>query len=574
MSQAASLFNRIPGLSFLRSLPRAAQLGGAAALVALIVVSLLWSRSPDYSVLFSNLEDRDGGSIVSALGQMNVPYRFSENGSAILVPKDRVHEARMQLAGQGLPRGGNVGFELLDQSRFGASQFTEQVTYQRALEGELANSIRAVNAVQEARVHLAIPRETLFVRDRQAPTASVLVSLYPGRSLSESQVAAIRWLVSSSVPSLNAEHVSIVDQDGRLLTPPTGEAGAVNTQRDVVADIEHRAVQRILTILNPVVGPGNIRAQVSADVDFARREHTSETYKPNQKPGQASIRSEQISLSLNNQNTSPEGVPGSLTNQAPLNATAPLTEGTGTARLNSGGANQAQTAAAPVSADSALSERLTDIESPTSSLAAAGSGRTDITKNYEVDRTISHTQHQGNELRRLSIAVVVNYRLIDKEYQALSDTEINDIKQLVMQAVGFSADRGDSISVVNSQFTEPEDHSVPFWKNNTYADYAVDLLKYLAFVIVFFLFWRIVINPIIQGVIQARTQSLSMQQEVEENLERQQAAKERAAEINRYEDNISTARLMAEKDPRAVAMVLRSWMNSKNPDDDNKRNER
>lgn len=578
MSQAAPLFNRLPGLSFLRSLPRTAQLGGAGALVALIVVSLLWSRSPDYSILFSNLDDRDGGTIVSALGQMNVPYQFSENGSAILVPKDRVHEARMQLAGQGLPRGGNVGFELLDQSRFGASQFTEQVTYQRALEGELANSIRAVHSVQEARVHLAIPRETLFVRDKQAPTASVLVSLYPGRSLSESQVAAIRWLVSSSVPSLNAEHVSIVDQDGRLLTPATGEAGSASTQRDVVADIEHRAVQRILTILNPVLGPGNIRAQVSADVDFARREQTSEVYKPNQKPGQASVRSEQISLSLNGQSAPPEGVPGSLTNQAPLSATAPLTEDAGTARLTTGGANAAQPAPSapptPVTADSSLAERLSDIESPTNPLAATGNGRSDITKNYEVDRTISHTQHQGNELRRLSIAVVVNHRLVDKEYKALSDVEIDNIKQLVMQAVGFSIDRGDSISVINSQFTEPEDHSVPFWKNSVYTESAVDLLKYLAYVVVFFLFWRIVINPIIQGVIQARTQSLSIQQEVEEDLERQQAAKERAAEINRYEDNISTARLMAEKDPRAVAMVLRSWMNTKNPDDDNKRNER
>ena len=173
MSQAAPMIERVPGLNFLRTLPRAAQIGAAAAVVALIVVATMWSRTPDYSVLFSNLDDRDGGVIVNALGQMNIPYQFSDNGSAILVPKEKVHEARMQLASQGLPRGGNVGFELLDQSRFGASQFTEQVTYQRALEGELANSIRAVHAVQEARVHLAIPRETLFVRDRQIGRAHV-----------------------------------------------------------------------------------------------------------------------------------------------------------------------------------------------------------------------------------------------------------------------------------------------------------------------------------------------------------------------------------------------------------------
>lgn len=568
MSQAAPMIERVPGLNFLRTLPRAAQIGAAAAVVALIVVATMWSRTPDYSVLFSNLDDRDGGVIVNALGQMNVPYQFSDNGSAILVPKEKVHEARMQLASQGLPRGGNVGFELLDQSRFGASQFTEQVTYQRALEGELANSIRAVHAVQEARVHLAIPRETLFVRDRQPPTASVLVSIYPGRTLSEGQVAAIRWLVSSSVPSLNAENVSVVDQDGRLLTPPTGEAGGSNAQRDFVSDIEHRSVQRILTILNPLLGPGNVRAQVSADVDFARREQTSEVYRPNQKPGEAAVRSEQSSVALQNHTLGAEGVPGALTNQAPVNPVAPIID-------ENAAATAANPATTPTDADTPdnenLDARLSTLEAQARLVSPSGNARTDITTNYEVDRTISHVKGPSGELKRLSVAVVINHRYIDKEYTSLEAEELENIRALVMQAVGYSAERGDTISVVNSRFTDPQDTSIPFWKNSVYTETAVTLLKYLLFAILFFVFWRVVVNPIIQGLIQARSQAQIMREEVEEDLERQQAAKERAAEINRYEDNISTARSMAEKDPRAVAMVLRSWMNNKDNDDDNKR---
>ncbi|MGE8603207.1 flagellar basal-body MS-ring/collar protein FliF, partial [Bordetella trematum] len=217
---SSSLLARFPVLEKLRTLPKPVLMGAAAAVVAVIVALALWGREPDYKVLFSNLEDRDGGAIVSALGQMNVPYRFSDNGGAILVPANRVYDARMQLAAQGLPRGGSVGFELMDNARFGASQFAEQINYQRGLEGELARSIEAMHSVQRARVHLAMPRQSLFVRDRQPPTASVLLNLYPGRGLADAQVSAIAWLVASSVPDLNVDNVSIVDQNGRLLSAP------------------------------------------------------------------------------------------------------------------------------------------------------------------------------------------------------------------------------------------------------------------------------------------------------------------------------------------------------------------
>nr|WP_321272066.1 flagellar basal-body MS-ring/collar protein FliF [Alcaligenes faecalis] len=569
MSQTAQLLNKLPGYDTLRALPKVALIGLGAALIALIVALLLWSRGPSYQVLFSNLDDRDGGAIVSALGQMNVPYQFNSNGTAILVPQDRVHDVRMQMASQGLPRSGNAGFELLDQSRFGASQFTEQVTYQRALEGELANSIKAVHAVKEARVHLAMPRETLFVRDRQSPTASVVLSLYPGRDLSEGQVSAISWLISSSVPNLHADKVSIIDQNGRLLTAPTGEMGADNQQRNFVNDIEYRAVQRILTLLNPLVGAGNVRAQVTAEVDFSRREQTSEVYKPNQQPGQAAVRSQQTSSSLQRNPQQPQGVPGALSNQAPNNATANL--------VNPPAApNQPQAPAAPATDPANAAAQTANAANATAAgtdpslvslaeqarlLQNTGNARNDSTVNYEVDRTISHVKGPLGQLSRLSVAVVVNYRNTDKEQQPLEQEELDKISDLVKQAVGYSADRGDSLSVVNGQFNEQGDIDTPFWKNPEYRELAMELIKYLVFAFILLMAWRIVINPIIQGLIQAKAVADARVERQKEESAREQAAEQRAAEMSRYEENLNTARTMAHDDPRAVAMVLRSWLN-------------
>jgi flagellar M-ring protein FliF len=558
VNQAVQIFSRVPGFSKIMALPRPLQLGIAAAVIALVAVAAMWARKPDYSVLFSNLDDRDGGAIVNALTQLNIPYQFSDNGTAILVPQAQVPEARMQLASQGLPKAGNVGFELLDQSRFGASQFTEQVTYQRALEGELANSIQALHAVQEARVHLAIPRETLFVRDRQEPTASVLLSLYPGRSLGEDQVSAITWLVSSSVPNLNAQNVSVVDQNGRLLTMPAGEGGMNSQQQNLVNDIEHRSVQRILTLLNPILGPGNVRAQVSADMDFAKREETSEIYRPNQRPGEAAVRSEQSSTSINNNSLPAEGVPGALSNQPPVDPVAPIITPEAPADANT---------TATATQQDPQQNSLRNLNEQAREVSATGNARRDVTTNYEVDRTISHIKGPNGQLKRLSVAVVVNYRLDQGELVALDENELENIRELVKQAVGFSVDRGDSISVVNSRFSDVPDTSVPFWKNNDYLELGMSLIKYLLLAVLFFVFWRIVVNPIIQGFIQASAQAEARRAEQEQDLERQQLAQDRATEINRYEDNLSTARSMAEQDPRAVAMVLRSWMTKENKDE-------
>lgn len=562
MSQTAQLLTKVPGYEYLRVLPKAALLGLAATLLALLAALVLWTRGPSYQVLLSNLDDRDGGAIVSALGQMNVPYQFGANGTAILVPQDRVYEARMNLAAQGLPRAANAGFELLDQSRFGASQFTEQVTYQRALEGELANSIKALHAVQEARVHLAVPRETLFVRDRQAPTASIVVTLFPGRTLSEGQVDAITWLISSSVPNLGSDKVSVIDQNGRLLTAPAGEAGLDKHQRNFVNDIEQRAVQRILTLLNPLVGAGNVRAQVSADVDFSRREQTSETYKPNQQPGQAAVRSQQTSSSLQHDVQPAQGVPGALSNQPPATATANI--------VNPPAETATTTLPASNTPDDSREQTtnndpgLQALAEQTRLLQGSGNARNDSTINYEVDRTISHVQGPVGELKRQAIAVVINYQHANSdEPVALGTEEMENIRELVRQAVGFNAERGDTVSVINGIFNEGREPTPAFWKNPEYVELGMDIVKYLIFAGLLFLAWRIMINPIIQGVIQAKAQADARQEARNAEQEREQAEVLKDQQINRYEDNLNKARSMADKDPRAVAMVLRSWINSK-----------
>lgn len=557
MNQPAAFLARYPFLARPASWPRTVQLGVAAAIIAVLAVALMWTRTSDYKVLFSNLADRDGGAIVTALTQMNVPYTFAENGNAILIPADKVYETRLRLAEQGLPRAGDTGFALLDKTRFGASQFTEQVNYQRALEGELANSIEGLHSVQAARVHLAIPRESLFVRDRQPPTASVLVTLYPGRTLSENQISAITWLVSSSVPHLTAEKVSIVDQNGRLMTDASGEHGTATTHRNFVMDIEQRATERILTLLTPLVGAGNVRAQVSASVDFSQREQTSETYGPNQEPGRAAVRSKQTSASVQNNVTPAEGIPGALTNQAPADPVAPLIATPANEDPNAAGADAD---ANPETPDADAATGTTLLSGDPDVMRARGNSRNDATVNYEVDRTISHIKDPVGRLQRLSAAVVVNYRQVDGEPQALDTEELAKLDSLIKQAMGFDAARGDTLSVVNSPFTETGVQSIPVWQNPVYIDYALQLGRYLLFAFLAFLIWRKIVKPIVNTQAEQMVIPPGPTPELQEQINRAAEDKRRASEMNRYEENLNAARTMAQQDPRAVAMVVRSWM--------------
>ncbi|MFN3751716.1 MAG: flagellar basal-body MS-ring/collar protein FliF, partial [Thiobacillus sp.] len=332
---------------------------GVAAVVAVMGAVWMWARQPEYRVLFSNFSDRDGGAIVAQLEQMGIPYKYTEGGGALMVPADRVHDARLKLAQQGLPKGGNVGFELMENQRLGSSQFLERVNFQRALEGELARSIESVASVQSARVHLAMPKDTVFVSEQKAPTASVLLNLHPGRTLDPQQVSAIVHLVASSVPELPTKNVTVVDQNGNLLSDAGKSPGANGldaTQIKYVQELQQSVVRRIESIITPIVGPNNVRAEATADVDFSRSEQAVESYKPNQTPEAMAIRSQQTSEAING-TAAAGGVPGALTNQPPAPATAPVV---------------AAGAAAAAAANG----------------APPANGRKDPPVNYEVDKTI------------------------------------------------------------------------------------------------------------------------------------------------------------------------------------------
>ena len=554
MNAAATLPNGAALVEKLKANPRLPLMLGGAALVAAIAVGVMWSRQPDYKVLYTNLSERDGGAVIQSLQQMNVPYKFAEGGGAVMVPAEKVHETRLRLASQGLPKSGTTGMELMDNQKFGISQFAEQVNYQRGLEGELARSIESIGAVQSARVHLAIPKPTLFVRERQKPTASVVLQLYPGRAIDEGQVAAITHLVSSSVPELTPKSISIVDQHGNLLSG-TSDRSMDATQLKYVQQVEQNYVKRVESILTPILGKDNVHAQVTADVDFSSVEHTDESFKPNQDPTKAAIRSQQTSES-NQQGASPVGgVPGALSNQPPAAAVAPVT--TPQPPRTPGQPNPAQ-ANQPAQ------------NTQTAEKTGPSSSRRDATTNYELDRTVRHVQQAPGGVKRLSVAVVVNYRTkADAKgkpvTEALSAKELAQIENLTKEAMGFSAERGDSLNVVNSPFTaenakEPEP---PLWKQPQMIDLAKTGVGYLLLAILAMFLWFKVARPVLRKYTAPplpapsettdATEAVLLPPEETQNPEVLRLAA-------KYESDLALVRDAAQRDPRLVASVIKNWM--------------
>ncbi|MBW8370579.1 MAG: flagellar M-ring protein FliF [Thiobacillus sp.] len=512
---------------------------GVAAVVAVMVAVWMWGQQPDYRVLFSNFSDRDGGAIVAELEKMNIPYKYAEGGGAVLVPADRVHDARLKLASQGLPKGGNVGFELMENQKLGSSQFVERINFQRAMEGELARSIESVSAVQAARVHLAMPKDSVFVSEQKAPTASVLLNLHPGRALDQQQVSAIVHLVASSVPELPIKNVTVVDQNGNLLSE-TGKPASINgmdpSQIKYVQELQQNVVKRIESIITPIVGPNNVRAEATADVDFSRSEQAVESYKPNQTPDAMVIRSQQTSESLNGTGN-PGGVPGALTNQPPAPATAPINA-------------PAQNAAA---------------------LAAAAPGtntRKDATVNFEVDKTIQYVQQGSGGLKRLSVAVVVNYKqTTDKDgkvaMKPLTEAEKAQITNLIKEAMGFNAERGDSVNVVNTPFARTEQETLPdlpFWKQPEYVEY-IDIAKtagkYLLMALALLILYLRVLKPLLKKLSEASKLPPPSHSPQLEHVGMASLPGQR-----NYEENLTRAQKMASEDPRVVANIVKTWVAS------------
>jgi flagellar M-ring protein FliF len=458
------------GLGNLSTPKKLALAGGIALVVALFIVAWAWMRSPEYRVLYSNVSERDGGDIIASLSQMQLPYRIAGGGTTILVPDSAVYEARLKLATQGLPRGGAVGFELMDSQKFGVSQFMEQLNYQRALAGELSRTIQSMAPVQSARVHIAVPRPSVFVREQQKPSASVLVNIHPGRTLDAAQVGAIAHLVASSVPELSARNVTVVDQSGKLLSAKAeGPAtGLDSSQLEYVHAVEQRYVRRIEDILEPIVGAGSVCAQVAADLDFSQSE---QTYKPNATPKDSSIRSQQTVETISNQPNPPAGVPGALSNQPPGAASAPLV---------APGPQPVARAAAPVPSNT----------------------HKENTVNFEIDKTIRHVKAEVGAVKRLSVAVVVNYRVTKekKKPTALTEPELLQINNLVREAMGFNKDRGDSVNVVNAPFSgEPPEEAVSPWRSWMDRWMAPEgvmyVAKYLGFALILIYAWFGLLRP-------------------------------------------------------------------------------
>jgi flagellar M-ring protein FliF len=525
---------------------------GIVLFVAIAVIGLMMGRQSEWRVLYANLPDKDGGAIVAQLTQMNVPYQYGTGGGSILVPANMVYDTRLKLASLGLPKGAVTGFELMDTAnRFGMTQFQERLTFQRGLEGELVRSIQALSSVQSARVHLALPNQNGFFRDQQKPSASVLVSLNAGRSLDRAQLAGIVHLVSSSVPEMDPKAVSVLDDTGKLLsTPPDQEAGlgADAQQLQHVQQIEQLYTNRILDILEPVVGRKNIRAQVTAELDFSQSESTTEAYKPNQTPDSSSVRSQQTLESTLAANQPPTGVPGAATNQPP---------GPSGAFIN----GAAQT---PVAAGAA---------------SAANGARRESIINYEVDKTVRVVRGATGMIKRISAAVVINHQNVtDPKGKTsavpISDEQLTKMTALVRETIGFNKDRGDSVNLMNAAFTDDKANvaDIPWWERPE----ILDMVRALAWPLGTLLLGALVLLGAVRPALKAMTQPLPEPVVEAEGhvdaLEAEepdrpllegpwQSSSSLPAPPTPAELALEEARKLTRDNPAAVANIVKAWIN-------------
>jgi len=522
---------------------------GLLAVLAVLLAIFFMGRQSDWRVLYANLSDKDGGAVLAQLSTLNIPYRHAEGGTAILVPADKVHDTRLRLASQGLPRGSTVGFELMDNSPLGMTQFQERLTFQRGLEGELTRSITSLASVADARVHLALPNQNGFFREQQKPSASVLLTLHAGRTLDRAQVAGIVHLVASSVPELNPQAVSVVDQNGNLLAPLNEDAnsiGADSRQLQYVRTLEQLYVQRIMDLLEPLVGRENVRAQVTADVDFSLVEQTSEEHRPNQNGEPSAVRSQQLveaGESVGALNT--PGAPGAVTNQPPGPNAAPIN-------------GEAQAVGVNGAAAGTL----------------GANGRREQVINYEVDRTVRVTRNSTGNIRRLNAAVVVNHRTGtdprgNPTTTPLPPEQIEQMTALVREAIGFSPDRGDSVNLMNAPFTrlpEAEAVEVAWWKQPDTLDLARSLAWPAGLLLLGLIVFLGMVRPALKMMQQPALEATpaapggQLNAVIDDDTERPAlpvpAQNVPTPEMLRLED----AKRLARENPVAVANIVSGWV--------------
>lgn len=520
-----------------------------AGAVALGVTVAFWAQTPNFMLLYGNLGEKDSSGVLEGLTKANIPYKLDPASGAIMVPARQVHEARLKLASQGLPRGTGVGFEIMDDKpAFGNSQFQETARYQRAIEGELARSIMTISNVQGARVHLAIPRGSAFVREREQPSASVLLNLYSGRSLEGDQVAAIVHLVAASVPNLQPSRVTVIDQKGRLLTPSDGTGNLLSTtnQLEYRHKLEESFVQRIEEILTPITGAGAVKAQVTADIDFTVTETARESYNPQ---GQL-VRSEQTAEEMNSGGAAAGGIPGALSNQPPGVATAP--EQTAAA---------APAAPAPVPAGQAAQAATAAPVAP----APPTSTSKRATRNYELDKTVSHVRAPTGTVQRLSVAVVVDDVVtVDRRGRtkrtARTPEELARLTAIVKEAIGFDEKRGDTVNVTNAAFSAPPAaaplEEPPLWKQ----EWLWDLAKQAGGGLLLLVLLLMIVRPLLRGL-QARPVAVYAGM-AEDRLSLGGPRAAQLAGPGGHEDQMAAARTAAQQDPKRVAQVVKSWVAS------------
>ena len=539
-----------------QSLPGSTQLMaalGVAALLAVLAFMFSGARDADFRPLFPNLSEKDGGQVIDRLAQMNVPYKFAEGGSVILVPSGRVHELRMKLAAGGLPStgsGASAGYELLDKNNFGQTQGQERMKMQRAIEGELTTTIQALESVKSARVHLALPQQNGFFREQQKPSASVVLTLHAGRTLDRGQIAGIVRVVSGSVPELAAKAVSVVDSTGSLLSAAAddetgGAAGGLDSQQlQYRREVEAGHLKRVLALLEPVVGRDNVRASISAELDFNQVMQTAEAYRPNQgADAKPAVREQRSEESTSPGSATPAGVPGATSNQPPTPPTAPI----------NGAAQTLQGA-------------------PGAGAAAGTAQRKEAATRFEVDKTTTVTRSAAGTVRRLSAAVVVNHRsTTDPKGKVntvpLTEKEIEQLTALVQQGIGFNSERGDVVKVVNAPFrvdAAPATDEVPLWKQ----PWLLDLLKSAAAPLALALVALVIVSKLIRPALTAvlappppAAPGSQLNEVVADATELQAPALQAALPAPGQTDRAEAARLMARNNPAAVAHIVRGWVN-------------
>ncbi|MGB5245067.1 MAG: flagellar basal-body MS-ring/collar protein FliF [Woeseia sp.] len=502
---------------------------GVAAAVAAGFAIFLWSQTPGYTQLYGNLDAADAAQVIETLKSAEIDHKLGDNGS-IMVPAAKLHDARMRLAGQGLSQGSSMDL-MEDQSSFGVSQFMESARYQHALEAELARTITSLGAVREARVHLALPKQSAFLRDQQSASASVLLQLGRG-SLEADQASAIVNLVASSVPNLKPGNVTLIDQFGRLLSSAGDEwgDGQAMTQFKHAERLEEVYTRRIEELLTPLVGPGRVRAQVAASLDFTVTEETRESYDPNN----TALRSEQLSEDQRRADTAASaGVPGALSNQPPDTVAADAAVGT--------------------------AEKTDVVNSTRSSL-----------RNYEVDRTVSHVRPQTGTIRRLSVAVLVDDSPVTSSAEAeagdtpaqstFSEADIESFTTLVKEAVGFDAARGDTVVVVNAAFRSAEiadDIEGPaLWEQPMLRDALKQLLGVaLVLAIAFGL-----VRPMLRNLLADGGGGRSDYIANSETGQLQHVSAAGGAAAPSFDDKITAARNITNHDPARVAQLVKKWV--------------